>query len=137
MKSKYRGQVANLKDVKPIWAYGSVCEVESKTYIILTDATIEYGVYGLDKVINGIIEVVPETVGQCIDGLTDNKHAEVYFGDKIRSDTGHIGIVKWNKEKCCVYFDWGDKKNSYPLCYYDYNDFEVIGTIHDEPEGKV
>lgn len=59
----YKAQVSGICHLKPRWAFGWYCEIDGSHYIILDDATIGSDGYGND-VIEGFVEVIPETVEQ-------------------------------------------------------------------------
>ena len=89
MEIKFRGKRVNNGE----WVYGFYCELKDlvghisianwvpKYYIISLKARLrdnEYGDFNLD----GVFEVIPETVGQFI-GLSDKKGIGIYKGDIV------------------------------------------------------
>jgi len=136
------------------WAYGYYLVVESRSFI--WNGYHEASRCGEDSCIhlsfyNSLIEVDPATVGQST-GKRDCKRTaeypegqEIYKGDKLRDDTGEIGIVRFgelplDKSGDCVcryltfYVECLGKLGQAPFyACVDIGDWmEVIGTIHDK-----
>ena len=85
-----------------------------------------------------MIEVIPETVGQCT-GLTDKNGEKIFEGDIVKHyyldnnpDVYDIGKIFWNGATC-MYLRTCKSGDSYPQVW-DSCEYEVIGNIHDNPE---
>ena len=76
-------------------------------------------------------EVDPETLGQYT-GLKDKNGKEIYEGDIMRNDEGHVCEVVWDELSCGFrQYDYEDELMPNII----ENEFdEVIGNIHDNPE---
>lgn len=127
------------------WVYGYYCKYgytgKEKHYIIPSYASALYA-----------IEVIPETVGQYITGLTDKNGKKIFKGDIIQTKKAGLKgekeyrfVIKYGKyiplEYCkAIYIQWQtigfyafDGKRDYQLsCFKEL--LEVIGNIHDNPE---
>ena len=77
---------------------------------------------------DGIYQVDPSTVGQYI--LTNKKGKKVFEGDVVkRHDSERAYQVKWNPTFPAF---WCFRSSDYKFLLTE--DFEVIGSIHDNPE---
>ena len=105
------------KDVAGNWYYGLLAHIDDCWYIS--------NAYGIPTA----YPVLPETIGQYT-GVKDINDKKIFEGD----------IIKWQyecREKYHVIFEDGHfigvKEYGF-ISLYD-TDFEVIGNIHDNPEG--
>ncbi len=133
---KFRGVVKGIDTPKKRWAYGYYYQVGGKHYIILDDALIEEGEYGMSCGIIGFVEVHPETVGQ-FTGLHDKNGKEGCRDDIALCSDGEYGLVVWKDA------GWYLKKRSksHTEEYYSYIDLsycigtlEFVGDVHSKPE---
>ena len=82
-------------------------------------------------------EVIPETVGQ-FTGLLDKNGTKIFEGDICRNTkTNEIVSVAWHGTMAG--FVWNERKEKSHLFEFGelfraYDKYEVIGTIHDDPE---
>lgn len=113
------------------WVYGYYCFIgytnQQKHYIIPDYASAFYG-----------FEVDPATVGQYIGFKDRNGNGrEMYEDDVYKSDNRHY-LIEWSKNQC----GWVARslKSGAVLPNYlqgeiaVYDDYEYIGSIHDNPE---
>lgn len=129
---KFRGLT---KDTKR-WAFGYYCQVEGRHFIILNDAELDTDVI-CDSGITGIIEVLPETVGQ-FTGLHDKNGKEGYWQDISTDEEGDKYIIDWDDKKG-VYYLRGIGLNCFGVPTEDLElevikEQEIIGNIHEHPE---
>jgi len=103
--------------------------------------------------ISGFVEVDPATVGQSI-GKFDKNNQEVFAGDFIKKcgeqqimgysyvyfneHTACWGLVAWNHSftpfyRYCIH-DTSDSGGIVHSKMLDWENYEIIGTIHDDPE---
>ena len=128
------------------WWYGHLIQSEGNCYITSNPSIIDCnwlsnGESTLDNNFGGLIQVIPETVGQYT-GVNDKHCKEIYKGDIVKctndsdeieewdSDTG-IGAVEWEENG---YF-WNITKVSNGMGDIAYKRYiKVIGNIHDNPK---
>jgi uncharacterized phage protein (TIGR01671 family) len=114
--------------------YGDPCE---KHYIIISTESLGY-----DQAFE-YYEVDPETVGQT--GLTDKNGKKIFEGDigRYKQTDGAkindkpiicIGKVVYNEKTASFAVDSKDEIGAKNYDYFPIKDFEIIGTIHDNPE---
>ena len=97
---------------------------------------------------NGVAyDVVPSTVGEAVPGLFDKNGVNVFEGDVLRPFDNEIIIVSWidhyHTLGLTVYLTQTFKKRGKEVTKtyegkalfldYDFNRYEVIGNIHDNP----
>lgn len=125
------------------WIYGDlIIDQYGKYYIHPNANAFSVNEYNLAKCIQ-MIEIIPETVGQC----TGRKYANdklLFEGDIVKwysdyDDTwgySHTaedyGVVVWNANDYC----WNIKVNDelMPFNDYDWDISMVVGNIHDNPD---
>lgn len=74
-------------------------------------------------------EVIPETVGQ-FTGLTDKNGVKIFEGDVIESEKLKPSKVEFYN---CSFMFWEMTLEDYEMIYL-YDEIEVIGNIHENPE---
>ena len=117
------------------WVEGYLIQ-GNRTYIVTIEA-INYMVVSTSYMASiELVEVIPETVGQCT-GLKDKNGKWIFEGNILRlNDDGEVSNyeVYWNDDEAgwCIKIEdsfvtmdcWGETRGS----------FEIIGNIHDNPE---
>ena len=117
------------------WVYGWYAEIEEKHCIITTEAQFDYE-EDHNLIFKGIVEVIPETVGQ-LTGLQDKNDGKIldwWKGDVLESPDGTKGYIAYSRWLC----EWSiiDKCKERILSVgaaYQY-DWKKIGNIHENPE---
>ena len=91
-------------------------------------------------ILNEVIKVLPETVGQ-FTGILSKHGIKIFDGDILQGDddveddvfhVARIGQSNENRYECFLDFN-GDNKCWMPFISY-FNRMEIIGNIHDNPE---
>jgi uncharacterized phage protein (TIGR01671 family) len=120
------------------WIYGNFVsgiffrgEKKEDVPYIMTGDYIDYDCFGDFADECGYYEVDPATVGQYI-GETDKNGVKIFEGDRVLTDeAGWIGHVTFGGGEFYV----TDEHGGYARCC-NWSDYEVLGNIHDAPEGE-
>jgi len=122
------------------WAYGYFVKTPITTEFNCTGQFLDSGGQGRFVIVTkeGVAhEIDPETVGQWT-GITDDKVEEIYDGDLVSikihlpTDDKKIGKIFWNKTMCR--FSIKTEEDVYKLENCLFNNIEVVGNIHQNPE---
>jgi len=125
----YRGKA---KDGE--WVYGYYCEIEGRHYII--DDTVSHTWLNEDNYeVQGLIEVVPKTVGQQV-GRKDDNDKEIYENDiiAISFEYGFVGALESEIVTGLVVFEDGTYQAGNRSLHNADNEIEVIGNKWDNPK---
>lgn len=118
------------------WVYGSLWGGANHSFV--TPANFGIGFSKSTHFIEAYAyEVIPESVGQWT-GLVDGHGKEIFEGDVVKAEnTQNVGEIKYVHEHGSFLVYSHDENGA----YYEYLDiglcekyFEVIGSIHDNPE---
>ena len=111
------------------WAYGWYAEVEGYYFIIDKNAILRY--HDCPDGIHGIVEVLPETVGQST-GKKDKNGKKAYFGQRLKDEAGKEYEIVWIDLLAAFWVI----QTEYPYEKYTaevISKCEVIGDIHTTP----
>jgi len=136
----YRGIPIDGKD----FVYGDLVHSSSGRTAILPNIEINPTVTWKKLVLQPVIEVIPETVGQSI-GLKDKNKTEIYKGDCFKTSDKHgyssncLAEVLFVDGAFVIQLHRNDLMEIAPELILDFKDlfwdsFEVIGNIHSNPE---
>lgn len=132
---KFRGKIKFDDSEIVRWVYGDKVSVGDRAFIFPDDC--EYDNCGLSNenyqpVISGMVEVIPETVGQYI-GRKDKNGVEIYKGTSLKDPQGNIGVVFYCETQSKYFVNWHRKDGTWETdSCIGYG--EVIGNVHDNPE---
>ncbi len=112
---KYRGKRRDNGE----WAYGYLFKSWERCYIL----------WGTTNRVPDMVEVDPETVGECTN-LTDKNSKEIYEGDILYDSGEYYSPVIWSKE----YAGWFIQTYDGPEPLYEQGNVIIIGNIYDNPE---
>ncbi len=109
------------------WVYG---------YYRFRNFSKQHIIYSFKNEVAYIFEVDPSTVGQYI-GTHYGDGKEMYEGDKMRSNEHKINCkIVWEKETTCYSMAWDDGKITRFRKFYDYDELEYIGNIHESVDSQ-
>ena len=129
----FRGKAVNLHNGSKDFVYGQ--------YVQNRDGKMIYS----DTWEDGIQKhyVIEKTVGQYT-GLTDKNGTKIFEGDIVKDEYGCVGVVEFGEgtfdSGIYRYYGWhtkdkcGKVDHNELYIYDEYNFFEIIGNIHDNPE---
>ena len=119
-RCKWRGKRFNDRE----WIYGFLIDYNGEYHILQKGKSL------IDLPVNPWNLVCYPTVGQYT-GHKDKNDKEIYEGDIVTDSFEEIGIVKWNGFNFLIEYDSNWVSDFYDV---DFDDLEIIGNIHDNPE---
>lgn len=115
------------KTKKNDWVYGFYVKNSRGECLIVQDLLhVDGAEYNSDE-----FEIIPESVGQFI-GLTDKNGAKIFEGDVLKSNQWGTLVIVWISENAC--FGCFHPKTGLHPNIFGYQEAEIIGNIHDNPE---
>ena len=142
MNSKYRAIPIGETD----FIYGSHVKLDGRHFIVPPDAEYDPDCGGFEPAIFGVVEVIPETVGQYAD-KHDKNGVEIFEGDicKITYDISSpnadkaqyckaTAIISYDDERLCWFWSVCDRyKTVIDIDEYEVTTIVIIGNVH-QPE---
>jgi uncharacterized phage protein (TIGR01671 family) len=128
MRYKFRGKRVDTGE----WVVGYLFGVNA---ILQFDST--YTVTSMGTIVHGIVEVIPESVGQWT-GLVDRHGKEIFEDDILRNITNPLVdnepflICYDTQEGMWMWFDKNEEGDSFSWAIAKHS--EIIGSNHDNPE---
>ncbi len=115
------------------WIEGFYAECDERAFI-MSEPYCDTSKHMLDGYWFGaFFEVIPSTRGQST-GLTDVNGVKIFEGDIVRTNLDYqLHTVEYVAENWYSYLFVNVKDNTVD-CLYEYDDIEVVGNIHDNPE---
>ena len=107
------------------WVYGNLVRGCDEKYAYIVE-------FGNKEVCRNYVDVDPETVGQYA-GLTDKNGTKIFEGD-IGRRRDDIFLIDWSEEKAAFVMIFNDYICEILYLEEMWDDAEVIGNIHDNPE---
>ena len=107
------------------WVYGNLVRGCDKKYAYIVE-------FGNEELCRNYVDVHPETIGQYT-GLKDKNGTKIFEGD-IGRRRDDIFLIDWSEEKAAFVMIFHDYICEILYLEELWDDAEVIGNIHDNPE---
>ena len=107
------------------WVYGNLVRGCDEKYVYIVE-------FGNRELCRNYVNVNPETIGQYT-GLTDKNGKKIFEGD-IGRRRDDIFLIDWSEEKAAFVMIFHDYICEILYLEEMWDDAEVVGNIHDNPE---